>query len=238
MGPENHGHYGQTKDFTLIELLIVISIIAILAALLLPALSNARQASYRTLCMSNLRQCGMQWSSYAEVYDSLFPAPWDLHTRGPYTMDYRYQWPWYTSFFLANEPYPSSLPWSIRLTTYPLGYTRVPYLICPLFREKAGTWPYDFTSYSLAINARDPRNHNYGVAGYPRINRIPDPSSIYHMADRAGIITELPNPNFWFNYGGIRTAPHQNKSVVLFTDGHVEAMRQSDEEPDAFKGDE
>jgi prepilin-type N-terminal cleavage/methylation domain-containing protein len=72
---------GQFIAFTLIELLVVIAIIAILAAMLLPALTKAKQQAQSTQCMSNGRQIMIGWSMYADDnHDVVAPNDYPYET--------------------------------------------------------------------------------------------------------------------------------------------------------------
>ena len=66
----NKKHYKQKLFFTLLELLIVIAIIAILASLLLPALSKAKETSLRIKCLSNQKQSGIATQFYLGDYNN------------------------------------------------------------------------------------------------------------------------------------------------------------------------
>jgi len=79
----------KKNGFTLIELLIVVAIIAILAAMLLPALSRAREKARSALCINNLKQIGVAVHMYINDYHGLIPYKPGIGGWGSYALPYR-----------------------------------------------------------------------------------------------------------------------------------------------------
>lgn len=115
----SRGNFQRTvkSAFTLIELLVVIAIIAILAALLLPALSAAKERALAIACLNNVKQIGLGVEMYADDNKQYFPLP-PVYAAGPpyknkYGLDCGGEWNagWNKNTWKPNTPAPMVAPY-------------------------------------------------------------------------------------------------------------------------------
>jgi len=78
------GRVSNAIAFTLVELLVVISIAAILTAMLMPVLARAREAAWRTICTANLKNIRQGFVMYTNDHDGSYPAAQDPVSADPY----------------------------------------------------------------------------------------------------------------------------------------------------------
>ncbi len=120
------------EGFTLIELLIVVAIIAILAAMLLPALSKAREAARAVVCKNKLRQFGVWLAEYQDNNnDYLFPALANGNIHGGTAQHYWYEAMVNPNFGLSISGLPKSAALLYSEITTDLKSAPVNHFICP-----------------------------------------------------------------------------------------------------------
>ena len=197
----SHLHIFTRSAFTLIELLVVIAIIAILAAMLLPALSAARERGRSASCSSNLRQAFYALNFYADDFRGAFPA---VHTGS-----------------ITGSHASTGMEWFEPLFDY--GY-ELRYLRCPSDGGFVDSLTDSEDRQSYIINAlmtfglsRDTLNDpSYYIVLSERGGNTPESASA-HQCYHA-----MEEPDEW--KADVADKRHGNTSNYLFVDGHVESL--------------
>ncbi|MBX3734745.1 MAG: type II secretion system protein [Verrucomicrobiae bacterium] len=254
LGPASLGHrhrirhprprrasQGLGAGFTLIELLVVIAIVAILASLLLPAISRGKAQARKIQCLNHLRQYGVYLGLYLADH-SAYPAGYlgNVRISDPIILH-----------FHGNPEDPKSVSEARHRQTWKL--------LCPIANRRTVRW-YEYNEFARTLDRYEPYLGLGGQMNRPPLARIEAirETAVVAPADMIAFtevvswrmvpldlnswVTEYPRPPRDRQFGLLNSGnsrftdanyPHASGLNQVFCDGHVEFRKQEDLERDS-----
>jgi prepilin-type N-terminal cleavage/methylation domain-containing protein len=242
-------HSGRRRGFTLIELLVVIAIIAILLAILMPALSRVKEQAREMGCRANLRQYGVVQTMYLDDNDDRYPSAWRslVRTEAPVAGYERYcrwhdpryppdgpLWPYMPEVGVNLCPSFKILAKSLG-TKHPSHVASVP--VVPQYSYSMNSWLGAKAGDSGGSAATDSKGRG-GV--YKRAEVTRSKAEVFFFAEenmwsRSGNTNVLndnalcPDSRDWFGTFHSPMTGNLNRGTVnaVFVDAHVQEVRSA-----------
>lgn len=212
--------------FTLVELLVVIAIVAILAALLLPALSRAKDSAKSAACKSNLRQIGIALNLYTQESSHYPPSFYRDTTINQFIT---YGWPAYLLEHVSSNTAVFRCPARGLEFAWPDAPSRLGYPFPFNIDPSTTRFSYGYNSRGTATIGNA---NSLGLEVDVPANRVANPADMIAIGDSNGDgkqdgLISFVRP---FATSPVPFAPgdlHKRGANIVFCDGHVEWQKQA-----------